>query len=232
MKIFKILIIIAFLIGCSIVGFYTYQGYNMYKEAIYETPIEKRVQELKSDENYTNIEKLPDMYKNAVIAVEDHRFYEHGAIDIVSIGRAIYTNIKEFDLVEGGSTLTQQLAKNIYFTQDKKLIRKIAEVFMAFELEKELTKDEIFELYVNTSYFGDGYYNVKEASNGYFDKEPIDMTDYEATLLAGLPNAPSVYAPTKNPDLARQRQKQVISKLVKYNYITKEYADEILEEEY
>lgn len=232
MKLFKRLIIIAFLIVISIIGFYTYQGYEIYKKAINETPIEKRVQELRSDENYTNIEELPDMYKNAVIAVEDHRFYEHGAIDIISIGRAIYTNIKEFDLVEGGSTITQQLAKNIYFTQDKKLVRKIAEVFMAFDLEKELTKDDIFELYVNTSYFGDGYYNVKEASNGYFDKEPIQMNDYEATLLAGLPNAPSVYAPTKNPDLARQRQEQVINKLVKYNYITQEYADKILIEEY
>lgn len=232
MKLFKRLIIIVFLIVISIIGFYTYQGYDMYKNAINETSITKRVEELKSDENYTNIEQLPDMYKNAVIAVEDHRFYEHGAIDIVSIGRAIYTNIKEMDLIEGGSTITQQVAKNIYFTQEKKLVRKIAEVFMAFELENELTKDEIFELYVNTSYFGDGYYNVKEASNGYFDKEPIEMNDYEATLLAGLPNAPSVYAPTKNPELARQRQEQVISKLVKYNYITKEYANEILEEEY
>ena len=232
MRLFKRLIIMAFLIGITIVGFYTYQGYEMYKDALNETTIEKRVQELKSDENYTNIEKLPDMYKNAVIAVEDHRFYEHGAIDFISIGRAIYTNIKEKDLIEGGSTITQQVAKNIYFTQEKKLVRKIAEIFMAFELENELTKDEIFELYVNTSYFGDGYYNIKEASNGYFDKEPIEINDYEATLLAGIPNAPSIYAPTKNPELARQRQEQVIFKLVKYNYITEEYADEILEEEY
>ena len=232
MKIFKILIIMILLTGISITGFYTYQGYEMYKEAINETSIKTRVEEIKSDKNYTNIGNLPEMYKNAVIAVEDHRFYEHGAIDFISIGRAIYTNIKEKDLIEGGSTITQQVAKNIYFTQEKKLVRKIAEIFMAFELENELTKDEIFELYVNTSYFGDGYYNIKEASNGYFDKEPIEINDYEATLLAGIPNAPSIYAPTKNPDLARQRQEQVITKLVKYNYITKEYANEILEEEY
>ncbi len=232
MKIFKILIIMILLTGISIAGFYTYQGYEMYKEAINETSIKTRVEEIKSDKNYTNIGNLPEMYKNAVIAVEDHRFYEHGAIDFISIGRAIYTNIKEMDLIEGGSTITQQVAKNIYFTQEKKLVRKIAEIFMAFDLENELTKDEIFELYVNTSYFGDGYYNIKEASNGYFDKEPIEINDYEATLLAGIPNAPSIYAPTKNPDLARQRQEQVITKLVKYNYITKEYANEILEEEY
>lgn len=232
MKILRNIITVVFLGIVTIVGFYTYQGYEMYKEAILETPISEKVEKIKDNKNYSNIEDLPQMYINAVIAVEDHRFYKHGAIDIISIGRAIYTNIKKFDLVEGGSTITQQLAKNIYFTQEKKILRKIAEVFMAFELEKELTKDDIFELYVNTSYFGDGYYNVKEAANGYFDKEPIQMDDYECTLLAGIPNAPSVYAPTKNPDLARQRQEQVIDKLVKYGYITQEYAEEILIEEY
>ena len=133
-------------------------------------------------------------------------------------------------MIEGGSTITQQVAKNIYFTQEKKLVRKIAEIFMAFDLENELTKDEIFELYVNTSYFGDGYYNIKEASNGYFDKEPIEINDYEATLLAGIPNAPSVYAPTKNPDLARQRQEQVLDKMVKYEFITESEKQEILNE--
>ena len=228
MKIVRNIIIFLFLTIITVVGVYIFQGYKIYNEAIAETSISKKVENIRKNENYTNIEDLPEMYKNAVIAVEDHRFYEHGAIDIISIGRAIYINIKEFDLVEGGSTITQQLAKNIYFTQEKKLLRKIAEIFMAFELEKELSKDEIFELYVNTSYFGDGYYNVKEASNGYFNKEPIQMNDYESTLLAGIPNAPSIYAPTKNPDLARQRQQQVINKLVSFGYITQEYAEEIL----
>ena len=135
-------------------------------------------------------------------------------------------------LVEGGSTITQQLSKNIYFTQEKKLVRKIAEIFMAFEIEENCNKDEILELYVNTCYFGDGYYNVKEAANGYFEKEPKDMSAFESTLLAGLPNAPSIYAPTKNPELARQRQAQVVEKLVKYQYITQEQADNILNIEY
>ncbi|MGN1298448.1 MAG: transglycosylase domain-containing protein [Candidatus Scatovivens sp.] len=233
MKILKrtILVIILMIIITliAITSKYIYQGYVMYIEAIKETPISEKVKNIKENENYTKIENLPQMYINAVIAVEDHRFYNHGAIDIISIGRAIYTNIRELELVEGGSTITQQLAKNIYFTQEKKLVRKIAEVFMAFKIEKACSKDEILELYVNTSYFGDGYYNVKEASNGYFDKEPIEMDDYECTLLAGIPNAPSVYAPTKNPDLARQRQEQVISKMIKYKYITNNYADEILE---
>ena len=135
------------------------------------------------------------------------------------------------DFVEGGSTITQQLAKNIYFTQDKKFERKIAEVFMAVKIENKCEKDEILELYLNTSYFGDGYYNVREASLGYFGKEPNQMTDYEAIMLAGIPNAPSVYAPTKNPELAKQRQKQVINKMIEYKYLTQSEADKILKKE-
>ena len=102
---------------------------------------------------------------------------------------------------------------------------------MAFEIEKNCDKDEILELYVNTSYFGDGYYCVKEAANGYFDKEPIDMTEYESSMLAGIPNARSVYALTKNPDLAKQRQNQVLDRMVKYEYITEEEKQNILKTE-
>lgn len=108
------------------------------------------------------------MYINAVISVEDHRFYSHHGIDMIAIGRATINDIKAMRLVEGGSTITQQLAKNIYFTQEKKITRKIAEVFMAFTIEKNYSKDQILELYLNTSYFGDGYQTVKEACKRVF----------------------------------------------------------------
>ena len=228
MKILKRIIISIILIILFAVGIVTYKGYTIYKQALNEISVKDKVAEIQSQENYTKIEDLPEFYLNAVVAVEDHRFYDHGAIDIISIGRAIWTNIKSFELREGGSTITQQLAKNIYFTQEKTALRKIAEIFMAFEIEKNCDKDEILELYVNTSYFGDGYYCVKEAANGYFDKEPIDMTEYESSMLAGIPNAPSVYAPTKNPDLAKQRQNQVLDRMVKYEYITEEEKQNIL----
>lgn len=228
MKILKRIIICIILIILFAVGIVTYKGYTIYKQALNEISVKDKVAEIQSQENYTKIEDLPEFYLNAVIAVEDHRFYDHGAIDIISIGRAVWTNIKSFELREGGSTITQQLAKNIYFTQEKTALRKIAEIFMAFEIEKNCDKDEILELYVNTSYFGDGYYCVKEAANGYFDKEPIDMTEYESSMLAGIPNAPSVYAPTKNPDLAKQRQNQVLDRMVKYEYITEEEKQNIL----
>ena len=217
-------ILLCLVIGIIVVG----NGYVMYKNAIEETPLSVMVQEIKNKDNYTKIEELPKIYKEAVIAVEDHRFYKHNGIDLISIGRAIINDIKAMKFVEGGSTITQQLSKNTYFTQEKKLTRKVAEVFMALEIEKNYDKDEILELYLNTSYFGDGYYTIKDACKGYFDKELMQMTDYEAILLAGIPNAPSVYAPTKNPDLAKQRQRQVIEKMIKYGYLTEKEAENIL----
>lgn len=224
LKVIIILIILCTSIGLLIVG----NGYNIYKEAISKTPIKIKVEQIQQKENYTKISELPQIYLDAVISVEDHRFYNHHGIDIIAIGRATINDIKAISFVEGGSTITQQLAKNIYFTQEKKIERKIAEVFMANKLENELDKKTILELYLNTSYFGDGYDTVKEASKGYFNKSPKDMTDNEAILLAGIPNAPSIYSYTKNPELAKQRQKQVIDKMIKYGYLTEEKAMEIL----
>ena len=229
MKYIKRIFAILILTVSIIVGIVFYQGYDLYKNAISKLSIEQMVKDIRNQENFCTIDELPDDYINAVIAVEDRRFYKHNGIDIISIGRAVVTDIKEMSFVEGGSTITQQIAKNNLFTQEKKATRKIAEIFAARDLEKYCTKDEIFELYVNTSYFGDGYYCVKDASNGYFDKDPKDMDLYESTLLAGIPNAPSVYAPTKNPDLAKQRQAQVIDKMISNGYLTEEKAKEIIE---
>ena len=220
------IILLCLIIGVIVVG----NGYMMYKKAIEEVPLSTLVEEIKSKQNYTEIKELPKIYIDAVIAVEDHRFYKHNGMDVIAIGRAVINDIKAMRFVEGGSTITQQLSKNTYFTQEKKLTRKVAEVFMALEIEKNYDKDEILELYLNTSYFGDGYYTIKDACKGYFDKEPMQMTDYEAILLAGIPNAPSVYAPTKNPDLAKQRQKQVMDKMVKHGYLTKEKSKQILQQ--
>ena len=230
MKVIKKVIFIGILVAVSITLLVIGNGYNMYKEALEQMPLSKKVASIIEKENYSKIDEIPQIYKDAVISVEDHRFYKHNGVDIIAIGRAFINDIKAIDFVEGGSTITQQLAKNIYFTQEKKITRKIAEVFMAFEIEKEYNKDQILELYLNTSYFGDGYYTVKEACKGYFNKELNEMTDYECILLAGVPNAPSVYAPTKNSELAIQRQKQVMNKMVEYEYLTQEEANKILEQ--
>ena len=231
LKRIMILIIILAILGIGIIaGIAINDGYNMYKVAIEEISLEDKINNIKSIENYTKLEELPKIYKDAVLAVEDHRFYKHGGVDIISIGRAVIKDIQAMSFVEGGSTITQQVAKNTYFTQEKKITRKIAEVFMAREIEKNYSKDEILEIYLNTSYFGDGYYTVKEASRGYFEKEPIQMTDYESIMLAGIPNAPSVYSPTKNAELSKQRQRQVANAMVKNGYITEKEANKILQD--
>lgn len=227
-KILKI-VIISILIILSIILLVISGGYTMYKKALEDTPLERKVQSIRERANYIQIKDLPTTYINAVISVEDHRFFDHNGIDIIAIARATINDIRAMELVEGGSTITQQLAKNLYFTQEKVLERKIAEVFMAWEIEANYSKDEILELYLNSSYFGDGYYTVKEASRGYFKKEPKDMTVYECILLAGIPNAPSIYAPTKNPELAKQRQQQVMKRMIKYGYLTEDEAKKINE---
>lgn len=128
---------------------------------------------------------LPKYYKDAIIAVEDHRYYNHGAIDIIALGRATISNLKQKDFKEGGSTLTQQTAKNLYFISEGDVLnRKTAEAIMSFELEKKYSKDEILDLYINTIYFGSGYYGIKQACEGYLKKAPADMTLYDATMLA------------------------------------------------
>lgn len=228
-KFLKCLIFSILLVIIVVGGVFTYKGYNLYKEAINEMSIAEKVKSIKEEtEDYIKFEDLPKDYVNAVIAVEDRRFFDHNGIDFISIARAVAKDIQTMSLAEGGSTITQQLSKNTYFTQRKEFTRKIAEVFMAFEYEKVCSKEEIFELYVNTIYFGDGYYCISDAVKGYFDKEVGEMDLYECTLLAGIPNAPSVYAPTKNPELARQRQAQVLNKMVKCEYLTQEEANKIL----
>lgn len=228
MKKFLKIVFLLTLIIVSIALLFVGNGYKMYKEAIEEISIEDKIKEIKSKENYTEISDLPQNYINAVLSVEDHRFYNHCGIDLIAIGRATINDIKAMDFVEGGSTITQQLAKNQYFTQEKKITRKIAETFLAFKIEKEYEKDEILELYINTIYFGNGYYGIKEAAIGYFGKLPKDLTDGECIMLAGIPNAPSVYALTENLDLAKQRQKQVMAKMIRYKTLTEEQAKEIL----
>lgn len=230
-KILKSVITTVLLVIVIAGGVITYQGYSLYKEAIEEVSIEEKIENIKNEVNdYIEFDELPDDYVNAVVAVEDRRFFEHNGIDVLSIIRAVAKDFQTMSFAEGGSTITQQLAKNTYFTQKKEFTRKIAEVFMAFEYERTCSKEEIFELYVNTIYFGDGYYCISDAAEGYFSKKVQDMDLYECTLLAGIPNAPSVYSPTKNPELAKQRQAQVLYKMVKYDYLTQEEADEIYNE--
>lgn len=214
-----IAIIVLIVVACSIVFLI---GQSYYSKALKEKPLLTRVEEITSKENFVKFEDMSSYYRNAVISVEDHRFYDHGPVDFIAIARAIFTNIKNGELQEGGSTITQQVAKNIVFSQEQSWVRKVGEIFAAYDLEKNYTKKEIFELYVNTAYFGDGYYGIYDASYGYYNKSPKDLNLDESSMLAGVPNAPSVYAPTVNPDLAKKRQYHVLNTMLEYGYITKD----------
>ncbi len=216
MKIIKKILLLILIVIIIVLSILMISGYSMYKKAITEIPLEDKISSYETNKNYAYFKELPKDYVNAVVAIEDHRFYDHNGIDIISIGRAIVRNISNLEYVEGGSTITQQVAKNLYFTQEKKLTRKIAEVFVAFDLEKNYDKDKILELYVNSNYFGSGYYGVKEAAKGYFDKSLDELTLEECALLAGIPNAPSVYSLDENPDLAYERAQQVLNAMEKY----------------
>ena len=219
MKIIKRLLSFFFLCVIIAGGVVGYKGYEEYKKALSEESVKEMAARIEEQPNYTTIDELPQTYIDAVLSVEDKRFYDHFGVDPIAVGRAFFNDIKAGAYVEGGSTITQQLAKNQYFTQDKKIVRKVAEMFMAFKIESELDKDTIFELYVNSIFFGNGYYCVADASNGYFGKVPSEMNFDECTLLAGVPNAPTNYNPTASPELARQRQKQVIEKMKKAGYL-------------
>ena len=221
-----LLVLAAAVAVCCLVGA---GGYRMYRAALAQQSLQDRVAGIRAQPGYTPLDQLPQLYLDAVVAVEDRRFYQHAGIDPIAIVRAAVHDLSTGTLDQGGSTITQQVAKNLFFTQEKQFVRKAAEVFMAFALEDSYSKDDILELYVNTIYFGDGYYCVRDASEGYFGKEPGEMTDYESTLLAGIPHAPSVYSLTANPDLAEQRQQYVLRQMEKYGYLDAQEANAILQ---
>ncbi|MBM6868621.1 biosynthetic peptidoglycan transglycosylase [Collinsella tanakaei] len=197
-------------------------GYALYREALGRQSIEEAVAELRETPGYTPIEELPQRYLDAVVAIEDHRFYEHGGIDVIAIGRALLADISTLSLREGGSTITQQVAKNLFFTKDKRFERKVAEVFMVHDLEAAYGKREILELYVNSAFFGRDYTGIGQASWGYLGHAPAEMDDYECTLMAGFPNAPNLFA--TDPKAAAVRQQLVVQQMERYGFDAGEAA--------
>jgi membrane peptidoglycan carboxypeptidase len=168
--------------------------------------------------NYVTIDKIPEGLKNAVVAVEDKRFYKHFGIDVVGIGRAVLTNIRGGGIKEGGSTITQQLAKNMFLSADKSYLRKLREALFAVEIETIYDKDQILEMYLNEIYYGSGAYGVQNASREFFNKDVTELTLAECAMLAGLPQAPSAYNPKIHFDRAKKRQESVLEAMADYGY--------------
>jgi penicillin-binding protein 1A len=170
------------------------------------------------------LRELPKYLPQAFLAIEDRRFYEHFGVDLVGIARAIATNVLRRGVAQGGSTLTQQLAKNLFLTQERTMERKLQELLLAFWLEHKFTKAQILELYVNRVYFGAGAYGVEAAAQRYFGKSARQVTLAEAALLAGLVKSPSRLAPTRNPEGAAQRAKVVLGAMVDGGFVTADMA--------
>jgi len=170
--------------------------------------------------------EIPDNVKQAFIAVEDIRFYHHPGVDFVGIMRALWHDIKAREIVEGGSTITQQLARMLFLKPDKSIKRKFREAALSIQIERRYTKDEILGMYLNQTYFGTRAYGIEAAAQTYFNKSSKDLTLAEAALLATLPKAPSRYSPFKNPERARTRRTLVLNKMLQYNFITQaQYED-------
>lgn len=169
---------------------------------------------------YVKYDNIPPRITEALVAIEDTNFFEHEGLNVDAIIRAIIKDIKHMALVEGASTLTQQLVKTMVLTRDKKLIRKIKEALLSLRLESLLTKEEILERYLNQVYFGHGYYGIRTASIGYFHKELDQLNLKEIAILVGLPRAPSFYDPTKNLKYSLVRANQVINRLYKLGWIS------------
>lgn len=176
----------------------------------------------KENREFTNLDSLPDHVKEAFIAIEDRRFYEHQGIDLKSISRAVYRDIIAMSKVEGGSTITQQLAKNLFLSNDKTWSRKIKETMAALYLERELSKDEILELYVNEVYFGQGIYGIQTASKYFFSKSADELTVAEGAMLAGLMKGPNGYSPINHPDRALERRNVVLHSMEDAGFLSTE----------
>ena len=175
--------------------------------------------------HYVPIDQIPLTLRQAVIAVEDTRFLSHHGFDIEGILRASLVNLQYGEIEEGASTITQQLVKNLFLSQERSFGRKAEELILSLDMEANYSKDEIMELYLNTIYFGSGYYGIQDASKGYFDKKPEELNLAEASMLAGLPNAPSLYSPYVDFMMAKKRQFIVLDAMLRAGYITKEQAE-------
>ena len=168
---------------------------------------------------YVEYDDIPPRVIEALLAIEDTQFFEHNGVNLDAISRAIIKDIKAGKLVEGASTLTQQLVKTLLLTREKKLIRKIKEALLSIRLEQVLTKEEILERYLNQVYFGHGYFGIKTAALGYFKKELYELSLKEISILVGLPKAPSFYDPTRNLKFSLARANQVVHRLKTLGWI-------------
>ncbi|MCE7793734.1 PBP1A family penicillin-binding protein [Salipaludibacillus sp. CUR1] len=234
----KMMLGIVFILSFFIIGFSVYAGIIIFgnyaideKELVFNestTVVNQEGYEITKlfleNREVVDLEEVPQHVQDAFIAVEDHRFFQHTGIDFRAIGRALYRDIISRSKAEGGSTITQQLAKNAFLTHEKSWMRKTKEVLIAVNLERRYTKEEILEMYLNRIYFGHGAHGVEAASKLYFDKPVKELSIEEGALLAALPKAPNHYSPFLDPDRSKQRRDLVLDVMERRDFITAEEA--------
>lgn len=191
-----------------------FKGFIRYKAIHQDDYISETVEKIKSQDNYVSLSEIPLFLKQSTVAVEDKRFYHHIGFDVKSTLRAFMMNTVSGEIVSGGSTISQQLAKNLFLTFEKTYERKVTELMLALTLEEMYSKDEILELYLNVINYGDGQNGIYMAAKHYFDKDVMDLSESECILLAGLPQSPTYYNLNHNIDNAYKRADQVIYALI------------------
>ena len=174
--------------------------------------------------NKISIKQIPDSMKDAIISIEDKNFYRHSGFDILALIRSTLKNIKAGKVVQGASTITQQITRILFLSQEKTFTRKFKELILAHRLEKTVSKDKILELYLNNVYLGEGAYGIAGAADIYFDKKVKDLSLAECALIAGLPQAPSIYSPYRNMELAKKRRAMVLRRMLEDGHITAKQA--------
>lgn len=234
------LILLIFLAAGGVLGFFTLTVAGLGEVPDIDTPLtstfyyhDGQVLTTRFEQNRFELayEDIPDRLKEAFIAVEDRRFFRHFGIDPIGLSRAMLRNIRTGRFKEGASTITQQLARNLFLTHEKTVSRKIQEAILTLQLERTYSKQEILEMYLNTIYFGYGAYGVEAASRTYFGKPVSELSLAEMAMLAGIPRGPAYYSPFNDFEAAKNRQKLVLASMVEAGFITEEEKEEALAEE-
>ena len=208
-----------------------YQYKNSKKGAIYSADGVLLTYLYQLNKDHVQLQQIASPMQQAVIAIEDHRFYRHFGIDIFGTLRALCKDLTSGQAVEGGSTITQQLARNLFLTSEKTISRKITETFLAMQMERKFTKEEILEMYLNEIYFGNGCYGVESAAQKYFGKPASKLDLAEATMLAAIPKAPSLYEPLSHREENKERQKLVLGRMLELSLISQQEVASVLAQE-
>lgn len=195
-------------------------GYLQYRQVTKEMSIEAKIEDIKQRDHYHELAKIAPNLVHATVAIEDKRFYEHGGIDPIALVRVARDSLQAGMIVGGGSTITQQLAKNLYFDYQPSLVRKFAELFVVFDLEREFDKDTILACYLNIINYGDNHFGIYEAATGYYGVDPIDLTLDQATILAGIPQSPSNLQLSNGSEYTKLKQKAVLSAMLREGMIS------------